>query len=118
VKQEQGKRILVRSKGEIEIEEFSVRQPGPSEILIRAFSSLISADTELGAQEVDEQDYCSGYSNAGRIVAVGGKAKGFSIGDRVLSLGNYATHVTVSASPGLSHVLLKTLLSIMPPSES
>jgi L-iditol 2-dehydrogenase len=95
----QGERILIKADGSCVIEKFSVREPNPDEVLIETVNSLISAGTELGNQEVSRSDFYPGYSNAGRIIAVGKDVRGLSIGDRVLSLGNHATHVTVPAKP-------------------
>jgi len=95
----QGERILVKAEGKCEIEKFVIREPDPDEVLIKTISSLISAGTELGNQEVSKSDFYPGYSNAGRIIAVGKDVRNLSIGDHVLSLGNHATHVTVSAKP-------------------
>lgn len=62
--------------------------------------TLISAGTELGTQEqTREQDFYPGYSNVGRIIALGEGVTDYRVGDVVLSLGNHATHVTVSAAP-------------------
>jgi len=96
---EQGECILVKEGGRCEIEKFVFREPKPDEVLIKTVSSLISAGTELGNQEVSKSDFYPGYSNAGMIVAIGESVRGLSVGDRVLSLGNHATHVTVPAEP-------------------
>lgn len=95
----QGKRILVTPKGEVKIEVFSPREPRPNEVLIETVNTLISAGTELGSQETSSRDFYPGYSNAGKIIVLGEKVEGLSIGQSVLSLGRHATHVTVSSKP-------------------
>ena len=99
IAQKWGERVKVGPGGKVDIEKFPIRKPGPDEVLIETVSSLISAGTELGSQEVARRVFYPGYSNAGRVAAVGEDVKGFSIGDPVLSLGNHATHVTVPATP-------------------
>jgi len=95
----EGQRILVKPGGKVQVEKFPIREPAADEVLIETVSSLISAGTELGSQETADRDFYPGYSNAGRIVGLGENVKEFSVGDRVLSLGIHATHVTVPATP-------------------
>ena len=58
----QCERILVKAEGKCEIEKFVIREPNPDEVLIKTISSLISAGTELGNQEVSKSDFYPGYS--------------------------------------------------------
>jgi len=88
----QGRRILITSGGEVKVERFPIRAPGENEVLMETVSTLISAGTELGRQEMHEGDFFPGYSNAGKIIALGAHVKAFSIEERVLSLGMHATH--------------------------
>ena len=95
-----GRRIAVTPENQVEIEEFAVPQPGRGQALIRTVSSLISAGTELGTQEQERSENIhTGYSNAGEIIAVGEGAEGYQVGDRVLTLGQHATHVVASTQP-------------------
>jgi len=95
-----GRRVVVKPDSRVEIQDFPVRQPGRGEVVVKTVSTLISAGTELGSQELSRtHDLSLGYSNAGRIVALGEGVEGFQIGDAVLSLGNHASYVTVSAAP-------------------
>jgi 2-desacetyl-2-hydroxyethyl bacteriochlorophyllide A dehydrogenase len=95
-----GRRVVVRPDNRIETEPFTPRAPEPGELLIRTLYTLISAGTELGLQEnARTQDFSPGYSNVGRILALGEGVAGYAVGDVVLSLGNHATHVTCSAAP-------------------
>jgi 2-desacetyl-2-hydroxyethyl bacteriochlorophyllide A dehydrogenase len=95
-----GRRVVVKPDSRVEIQDFPVRQPGRGEVVVKTVSTLISAGTELGSQELSRtHDLSLGYSNAGRIVALGEAIEGFQFGDAVLSLGNHASYVTVSAAP-------------------
>lgn len=95
-----GRRVVVRLDNRVEIEEFTPRTPEPGEVLIQTRYTLISAGTELGLQERGRsQDFYPGYSNVGRILAVGDGVDEYSVGDVVLAMGNHATHVTCSAAP-------------------
>ena len=94
-----GTQIIVKPDNTIAVEDFEIRNPGRGEVLIETVSTLISAGTELGTQEQKRtNDFAPGYSNAGKIVAVGQGINDYAIGDRVLSLGRHATHVTVPAA--------------------
>ena len=95
-----GHRLLVRPDNTVEIDTFEVDLPSSQQVLIETDSTLISAGTELGTQEQDrQQPFTPGYSNAGRILALGDGVEGYQVGDRVLSLGHHASHVTVSDAP-------------------
>ncbi len=94
-----GRRVMARPDNRIEIEGFEPRPPGPSEVMIATEVTLISAGTELAMLAEGHEAFCPGYSNVGRVVALGHDVEGFGIGDRALSLGCHASHVTVSAAP-------------------
>ena len=94
------RRIAVTSNNHVEIEEFPVPEPGKGQVLIKTISTLISAGTELGSQEQKrDRNIYTGYSNAGEIIAVGEGVSDYQIGDRVLSLGQHASHVIASTAP-------------------
>ena len=95
-----GQQIVVTPTNRVELHEFSIHPPGPDEVLIETTCSLISAGTELGSQEQpQDHDYTPGYSNVGRIMALGDKVEDYRVGDRVLSLGRHASHVISSTQP-------------------
>jgi 2-desacetyl-2-hydroxyethyl bacteriochlorophyllide A dehydrogenase len=97
---ERGVHVVAHPDCRIEIEEFTPRAPGPGEVLIATECTLISAGTELAMiAEERSSAFCPGYSNVGRIVALGSGVTGRAIGERVLSLGCHASHVTVPAAP-------------------
>ena len=94
-----GTQIIVKPDNTITVEDFEIRQPGRGEVLIETVSTLISAGTELGTQEQPRTNgFAPGYSNAGKIIAIGSDINDYAVGDRVLSLGRHATHVTTSAT--------------------
>ncbi len=91
-----GRRVLAQPDGSIVVEGFQPRLPGPNEVLIETEVTLISAGTELAMiAEPRSEAFCPGYSNVGRIVAIGDGVAGHRMGERVLSLGPHASHVTV-----------------------
>ena len=95
-----GKQVVVHPNNSVGTRDFEVQAPGQGQVLIETVSTLISAGTELGTQEQQrEGDFTSGYSNTGRIIALGEGVEAYKVGDRVLSLGHHASHVTVSAAP-------------------
>src|SRR3954470_8715007 len=97
-----GRRVVVRPDNRVETESFTPRPPQPGEVLIETLYTLISAGTELGVQEnARTEDVFPGYSNVGRILALGEGVTDYSVGDVVLALGNHATHVTLSAAPAV-----------------
>ncbi len=95
-----GRRVVIRPDDRVDTEAFEITPPGPGQALVETVRTLISAGTELGSQEQRRtRDYTPGYSNTGRILALGDGSGGYAVGDRVLSLGPHASHVTVSTQP-------------------
>ena len=95
-----GTQVVVRPDNSVGTRTTEIRDPGRGEVLVETVCTLISAGTELGTQEQGRtEDFTPGYSNTGRIIAIGEGVEGYEVGDRVLSLGHHASHVTVSAAP-------------------
>lgn len=95
-----GVQVIVRPDNSVGTKTAEIRSPGRGEVLVESVCTLISAGTELGTQEQGRtEDFTPGYSNTGRIIEIGEGVDGYKIGDRVLSLGSHASHVTVSAAP-------------------
>lgn len=95
-----GTQVVVRPDNSVGTRATEIRDPGRGEVLVETVCTLISAGTELGTQEQGRtEDFTPGYSNTGRIIAIGEGVEGYEVGDRVLSLGRHASHVTVSAAP-------------------
>jgi 2-desacetyl-2-hydroxyethyl bacteriochlorophyllide A dehydrogenase len=98
---------------EIAIENRSVPEPGPDEVLIKTTRTLISIGTELtilagkfppGSAWADygRFPFVAGYSNVGRVTAVGADVDRSWIGRRVASNGPHARFVTASAGASAS----------------
>lgn len=95
-----GQEIVVFPDNRVEIRRFDIKPPGPDEALIETRCTLISAGTELGTQEQRRTaEHRPGYSNVGRVLAIGEGVKDYRVGDRVLSMGGHASHVTSSTQP-------------------
>ena len=95
-----GHRLLVLPNNRVEIANFEIEYPSRQQVLVQTHSTLISAGTELGTQEQErKQPFIPGYSNVGTILALGDGIDGYQVGDRVLSLGQHASHVNVPAVP-------------------
>ena len=95
-----GRRVVVHPDDRVDTEPFEITPPGPGQVLVETVRTLISAGTELGSQEQRRtRGYTPGYSNTGRIIALGDDSGEYFVGDRVLSLGPHASHVTVSTEP-------------------
>lgn len=87
----------------VEIREAELPDPRPNQILVETEASAISAGTELAVYTGTHQwlldpslqdwkfPFRSGYSAAGRVVAVGADVKGVQKGQRVSYPGNHAS---------------------------
>jgi L-iditol 2-dehydrogenase len=102
-----GMRVCWPEQGRAELREFTPPSPRPGEVLIRTEVTLISPGTEraffLGLPNA-QGNFPSypGYSNVGRVIALGEPAPGASgfqvaVGDRVVSSGGHASHVVARA---------------------
>ena len=86
--------IVFPSPSEVRIAETSVEEPAPSQLLVEASRTLISAGTEQNLLEGDHRAaglteapdaLRPGYSWVGRVVAAGSEASGFAAGDRIVA---------------------------------
>jgi 2-desacetyl-2-hydroxyethyl bacteriochlorophyllide A dehydrogenase len=95
--------------------EDDITDPGPGEVLVRTTRTLISTGTELTAYTgqfpadsvwagmIKYPQPRIGYSNVGRVVAVGPGVSGLAVGQRVASWGPHATlHLASPQRPGSS----------------
>jgi 2-desacetyl-2-hydroxyethyl bacteriochlorophyllide A dehydrogenase len=90
------------------LREVELLEPAPHQILVECEVSAISAGTELAVYTGTHQwlkdpampdwkfPFKSGYSAAGRIVAVGRDIHGWQPGDRISYPGNHASHELLS----------------------
>jgi len=91
-----GKRLVFSPGTTVRVEESDVPEPGPRQLLVRVARSQVSAGSELnGIRALNAAGHgsrLSGYTTAGRVVAVGPGVEGPRPGDRVLAFGNHASH--------------------------
>ena len=93
---ETGRGVVLKDGRKVEIQEYAVEEPGPGEVLIETVCTLISAGTELGWRDIaGDRDYTPGYSNVGRVIAVGPHDEPceYKEGDLVVTLNRHGTHV-------------------------
>src|SRR3712207_2302085 len=97
-----GRRLVQNPAGEVQVEEYSVPEPAPNQILVGVTISQVSAGSEMNgirrrrhanAEERSQfQTTPMGYTTVGRVQAVGSEITNFAVGDRVLCGGSHATH--------------------------
>lgn len=101
-----GKRLVLNTDGQIQVESFAVTPPTAHQIVIQMSYSQISAGTELNiirqyrqlSPEKRRQDPAPylGYTAVGRIVACGEAVTDWTVGERVLCYGHHWSHWTVN----------------------
>lgn len=102
----------------VELVEAPLADIADTDVLIRTEYSYISSGTELsiftGVDPRTRQPgaWCAypwhpGYSNVGRVIAVGSKVERVKEGDRVFSHSNHASHVKVHAAGAKPALLFK-----------
>jgi L-iditol 2-dehydrogenase len=97
-----GRRLVFRPGIQVELEDFSVPDPGPHQMVVRVTRSQISAGSEMNGVRALERagtgERRSGYTTVGVVEAVGPGVTDFKPGDRALAFGNHASHVLVDMS--------------------
>lgn len=98
-----GKRVVFRSKGLVDVEEFDVPKPSADQLLIKTVCSLISPGTEtafLMALPNTSQKFPQypGYSNVGVVKENGENVEGFKPGELVVSPMPHSSHVIARCS--------------------
>lgn len=98
----EGQRVVVVREGVVELEAFSLPEPGAGEVLIKTRTSLVSPGTErafyLGLPNTNATyPLYPGYSNIGEVIAVGAGVEAVQVGDRVASGTHHASHVIAPA---------------------
>lgn len=92
----------------VTVEDRTVPDPGPDQVLIRTDRTLVSTGTELTVLSGDvpagsawdnhiEYPFVPGYNNVGTVVEVGADVKGITEGQRVGTYGSHAEHVCADA---------------------
>jgi 2-desacetyl-2-hydroxyethyl bacteriochlorophyllide A dehydrogenase len=102
------RQAVVLEPFQVGVREVDLLDPAPHQILVECEVSAISAGTELAVYTGTHQwlkdpamvdwkfPFKSGYSAAGRIVAVGRDIQGWQPGDRISYPGNHASHELLS----------------------
>ena len=106
-----GRRLVFRSGGRVELEDFDLPSPGPHQMLVQVTRSQISAGSEMnGYRRLLEagsapetggavpEGRTSGYTTVGRVLEVGPEVERFRPGDRALVFGGHASHVLADMS--------------------
>jgi threonine dehydrogenase-like Zn-dependent dehydrogenase len=103
-----GQRLVQNPAGEVQVEEYTVPDPAPNQILVAVTVSQVSAGSEMNgvrrrrnasAEERSQfQTTPMGYTAVGCVQAVGSEITNFAVGDRVLCGGSHATHWLVTPS--------------------
>lgn len=98
--------VVFAAPGQVELETFTLPDPGPQQVLVRQTRTLVSAGTEVkallnlrGAGDGGRYPVRPGYSSVGVVEAVGSGVQDVMPGDRVLSMGRHATHTLVDLDP-------------------
>lgn len=92
-----GKRVVWPERAKVDIEEFEIPSLNDDEVLVESECTLISPGTEraflLGLPNT-RGGFPSrpGYSNIGRVIAVGKSVTNCPIGERVASTGGHTSH--------------------------
>jgi threonine dehydrogenase-like Zn-dependent dehydrogenase len=100
----QARQVVWVQKGVAEVQWFKLPPLKEGEVLVRTHVSLISPGTERAfflamPNAVPEFPVRGpGYSNVGEIMAVGPKAQGLKIGQRVAAAAGHSSHYNIEAS--------------------
>ncbi|HIE50316.1 MAG TPA: zinc-binding alcohol dehydrogenase [Armatimonadetes bacterium] len=98
----QGWRVVWPERAKVALEEFTVPEPGPRQVLVETEATLISPGTERAFLLGLPNTSCrfptgAGYNQVGWIAAVGAEVTDLQVGDRVASTANHASHAVLSA---------------------
>jgi 2-desacetyl-2-hydroxyethyl bacteriochlorophyllide A dehydrogenase len=106
---ETGLRLVFRSDGRVETEEYAVPEPGPRQVLVRVHRSHVSAGTEMNFFRLNPPDgplqrTPLGYMTVGTVERVGDEISEYAPGDRVLTCGHHGSYWLVDlAAIGATH---------------
>lgn len=105
----QSTNIVFTGPNQVEVKREPVPEPRPDELLLQTQCTLISTGTELICLERKfepgthwhrwvQYPFYSGYSQVGRVVAMGSEVRGFEQGDRVASGASHRQFACVPAT--------------------
>lgn len=100
------KRVVFKSKGVVEVEDFDVGKPQPDHLLVKTVCSLISPGTETAflmalPNTPGVFPQYPGYSNIGIVEEVGENVKDFKPGDLVASAAGHSSYILISKDEAL-----------------
>jgi 2-desacetyl-2-hydroxyethyl bacteriochlorophyllide A dehydrogenase len=96
-----GRIVIFPQAFSADLEEFTIPQPGPNQVLVEAEFSCISVGTETkrymdryADSGVPQRPFPvrPGYASVGTVVEVGSKVESMQPGERVLTMANHASH--------------------------
>ena len=96
-------KIQAYEAGKLRLEEAELSPAGENEVTIETHYSSISPGTELAwvyhlENTPGKFPFYPGYSNCGKIIAVGDKVTGFKIGDSVAAPVSHWSHINANAN--------------------
>lgn len=105
--------VLFTGPGQVAVEEVVLPALHEDEVLIETHYTCISPGTDLRVLRGDDRNnqgwpFISGYSNAGRVIEVGGAVRTLQVGDRVFSTGSQrcSSH-RLTWGANLAHVVVR-----------
>jgi len=102
------RRITFTAPGKVAVEPFEIGPPAADQLLIETLYSAISPGTERANLLAEANTttlsrgypFYPGYSNVGRIAAVGSDVRGFRVGQLVATNRPHASHLLLPATTG------------------
>jgi len=98
--------LFFTQPGTAVLETRPMPKPGPTQLLVRTRTSLVSPGTERAfflslPNTTHNYPFAAGYCNIGEVVAIGEQVTGWQIGERIASEGHHAAYVLVDANYAL-----------------
>lgn len=95
--------LFFTQPGTAVLEALPIPTPGPTQLLVRTRTSLISPGTERAfflslPNATPSYPWAAGYCNIGEVLAIGDQVQGWQIGERVASEGHHAAYILVEAA--------------------
>jgi 2-desacetyl-2-hydroxyethyl bacteriochlorophyllide A dehydrogenase len=97
------KRICAYEKGHVNLKEEAIEEPKKSEVLVETLYSTISPGTELAwlnhmQNTPGEYPFYPGYSNCGKVLAIGTEVENLQVGDIVACNAKHCSHYIAKAA--------------------
>ena len=119
----QARRVCFVGPSRVELEPYEIETPVENEVLVEALYTCISPGTERANYLAEENTvthdkpgpFYPGYSNIGRVLAVGPGVEGYRVGQHVATALPHVSHAILPARPGGPQ---RKLASAIPPGAS